>query len=100
MMQERLYDVKRAGEILGGLHPNDVYHLIHTGRLAAKRHVVRGKNIRPRLYVLQSELERYMRELPDAVEPPVVVAERPTRSRRSGRLPAGLRHEEVTRYYV
>lgn len=64
-MNERLLSILEVGEVIGN-HPNDVRKLIHDGRLSAKRQIVRGRGGRPRLKVLWSEVERYMRELDDA----------------------------------
>ncbi len=46
--------------------------------LAAKRHFLPSKGGKPRVFILESEIQRYLREMPDAVEPP---KHRPRRER-------------------
>jgi hypothetical protein len=65
---DRLYDTTRTGQLLGGLHANDVRELIRQGRLRAKSIVVRGKSRRPRQYVTASEIARFIAELPSPEE--------------------------------
>lgn len=60
---DRLYTTTAAGEILGGLHRNDVNILIRDRKLTAVIQPVRGRGTKPRKYIKASELERYMREL-------------------------------------
>ncbi len=77
---DQLFDTKRAGELLGGLHANDVYRLIKDGRIVAKKMVVRGTGKLPRLYIARSEIERFIRELPATDEvrvKPTTQARRP-----------------------
>lgn len=62
---ERLLPTRKVSDILG-INENDVRHLIRVGKLAAKHQVCRGKRGRPRLFVLQSELDRYIAALADA----------------------------------
>jgi len=87
---DQLYSTTKAGELLGGLHANDVRHLIRTGKLHGKAQVVRGKKGRPRLYVAASEIARYIRELPDANDPPPPAAETKPRAKTT---PRGLARE-------
>ena len=72
---DRLYDMTEAGKILGNLHPSDVRYLGKRGKLELVTQVIRGKGLKPRLYVRQSEVDRYIRELPTAgiveTQPPV-----------------------------
>lgn len=65
-MSDRLLDMTAAGAALGGLHPSDVRRLGRDGKLDLVKQVVRGRSVKPRLYVRQSELDRYIRELPPA----------------------------------
>lgn len=60
---ERLLSTRKVSAILD-INENDVRVLIRHGKLAAKHQVCRGKKGRPRLYVLLSEVERYIRDLP------------------------------------
>lgn len=97
---DRLYSTTAAGEILGGLHPNDVLTLIRDRKLAAVERTVRGKarGGRPRKFVKASELQRYIDSLPPAGSSAEEL-EAPTPKRRPG--PAGLAKEleSATRYY-
>lgn len=88
----RLLDTAEVGRRLGGACPSDVLHLIRTGKLAAKSLVIRGEGKRPRKYVLESELERYIQNLPDANGAAVPAPEPPKRER-------GRREKVKTEYY-
>lgn len=90
-MVDRLYDTTRTGELLGGLHPNDVLRLIHDGRLHAKKQRVRGKDLCPRYYVTATEISRYIHELPDAGDAPAPGTVEA--GKKADRKPAGLRKE-------
>lgn len=90
---ERLLDTREVGRRLGGAHPNDVLALIRSGRLAAKCLTIRGEGKRPRKYVPESELDRFIRELPDANEPVTPEAQPKPKSGRGRKpeKPAGFR---------
>ena len=60
-----LYDTTEAGKKLGNLHKNDVRELIKAGKLHAKVMVVRGTGKRPRQYVSDAEIDRFIGSLPD-----------------------------------
>lgn len=81
-MVNRLYTTKKAGELLGGLHVNNVYRLIQQKKLLAKTMVVRGRNKHPRMYIAASEIERFIRELP-------------TKGERAPRKNKGYRPQEI-----
>jgi hypothetical protein len=87
-LSERLYSIAKAGELLGGKHPNDVRALVHAGKLAGKREIVRGTGKRPRLVIPASAIDRYIRSLPDATEPA-----KPGRAARAGRVGRGVAAE-------
>ena len=95
---DKLYPTSVAGEILG-LRPDDVLVLVRRGKLKAKRQVVRGSGKMPRLYVLQSSLQRYIEGLDDGADPmpqgEVRIPEKKTR------MPVGLRAEisNVRQYF-
>ena len=63
-MVDRLYSTAKAGELLGGLHPNDVLLLIRDGKLDAVERPVRGTGKRPRKFVRESALQRFIEGLP------------------------------------
>jgi hypothetical protein len=63
--EERLLSTVEVGKLLH-LHQNDVRLLIADRKLAAKKQVVRGECKRPRMFVLLSEVRRYINDLPDA----------------------------------
>lgn len=92
---ERLYSTSQVAQLLGGMHLNSVLLLIKSKKLAAKRQLVRGKGKKPRLYVTATELNRYIRELPDADEKQRGEAPPPKSSRRHRAEP----DEVVTNYY-
>lgn len=95
-VRERLLTPAEAGQLLGGIDGNDVRTLIRAGKLRGVHQVVRGKDIRPRVYVPSFEIDRYIRALPPAVEPakpePEPEPEKPKR-RRERRVPAAFRAE-------
>lgn len=64
---ERLLTPAEVGTRIGGLCASDVRVLIRAGKISAKRLVVRGTNKMPRLVVLESEVERYMRDMEDYI---------------------------------
>lgn len=68
--------------MLGGLHPESVRRLIRDGKLKARPIVVRGQNKRPRMYVLASEVQRFMREERATVLDKCERLERASRKRR------------------
>ena len=63
---EQLLSTRRAGQRLGGLHPNDVRRLARLGLLKGKYMVVRGGNKKPRMYIIESSIAQYISGLPDA----------------------------------
>lgn len=79
----------QAGKRLGGLKASAVIRLIREGRLGAKVMPIRpDTGTKPRRYIPETELERFMRELPDAVQ------KKPERKRRSAyTLPTKLAEE-------
>jgi hypothetical protein len=91
-MIDRLYSTSKAGELLGGLHPNDVLLLIRDGKLEAVERPVRGAGKRPRKFVKESALQRFI----DGLHPPGGAKAEPGQKgkRRAVREAAG-----VTEYY-
>lgn len=85
---DAVYDTRTAGQILGGLHPNDVNHLIKAGKIAANLRPVRGK--RGRTVIRGRELIRYLNALPEKLPDASPGDEGPPvrRRRRSTRLKA------------
>lgn len=80
----RAYSTTKAGELLGGLHARDVCTLIKTGKLRAKKQVVRGKGIKARYLVLEDAIDDYLAKLEDAKTAAVEAEEKkpPTKARR------------------
>ena len=60
---DAVYDTRTAGELMGGLHPNDVHRLIDRGSIKARLRCVRGR--RGRTVILGSEIKRFIESLPD-----------------------------------
>lgn len=90
---DKLLSTQQVADRLGGMHRENVCVLIRTGKLGAKKVIVRGRSTKrptPRYMVPESELRRYIRELPDAVQteaPPEAnhrAQKRPTRRIRAG----------------
>lgn len=92
---DRLLTTREAGEMLGGMCPKDVLRLIDQGKLKAKLRPLNGVSPRSHRFVKQSEVLRYMDNLPDA--PANALELKPRRER----LNTGLRKElaTVTQYY-
>jgi hypothetical protein len=65
-MADRLLDIPDVAQLLK-LNPGDVGRLIHSGRLPAKKLIaMRGTGTRPRLRILQSALDEFIHNMPDA----------------------------------
>jgi hypothetical protein len=88
---DRLYSTAKVGELLGGIHPEQVRRLIRDGKLNAVSMPIRGRNIKPRKYVPQSEIQRFIADLRETL---VKKLERIERRVSRGRTPG-----PVTRYY-
>jgi hypothetical protein len=84
---DRVFNTTKTGELLGGMHRNDVCMLIRSGKLAAKRISVRGRGGRPRYVVTESAIRDYIRSLPDATQAPA------PRAKRRATLP-----DQITRF--
>ena len=90
---ERLYDTRQAGELLGGIHVNDVRNLIASGRLQATVMPIRGRGHRPRQYIKASELQRFIDSLS-------TLDEARARAKPERRKPRQKRElEQATNYY-
>jgi hypothetical protein len=59
---DKAYDTREAGELMGGLHPNDVNRLIERGAIQGRLRAVRGG--RGRTVILGAEIKRYNESLP------------------------------------
>ena len=73
-MPDRLFSAEDAGFYLGNISARAVRQLVKDGVLRAKHQPVRGKRLgekgaRPRFYIAQSEIERYIQSLPEAGDP-------------------------------
>lgn len=62
----KLLNLTEVGELIGRIHRPQVLALIRSGRLRAKRLNILGDK-RWRFYVTQSEVERFIRDLPEDV---------------------------------
>lgn len=65
-MSERAYTTTKAGELLGGLNPKDVRRLVRDGKLEARKFIARGKGVKPRLLILESAINTFLRRLDPA----------------------------------
>lgn len=89
-MSDALLTYSQAGERICGIGAEAVADLVRKGKLRAKTLIVRGQNKRPRKGVLASEVDRYLRELPE----PDADGKAPEPKRfRSGVRDAALRKE-------
>lgn len=61
---DRLLTLPQAAAIIG-VHSKNVGELVRAGLLVAKLLTVRGKGKRRRYRILESEVERYIRDLPE-----------------------------------
>lgn len=89
-MSDRLYSTTKAGELLGGISQDDVRRLIRAGKLGAVPMVVRGLNKKPRKYVPESELQRFIQDLRGTLT---------KKLERIDRKVARVKAEPVTEYY-
>lgn len=91
-MTDRLYSTSQAGQLLGGINPDDVRRLIRDGKLNAVPMIVRGKGKRPRKYIPASDLQKFIQDLRG-----VLVSKLERIDRRVSR--AKEKPEAVTQYY-
>jgi hypothetical protein len=64
---DRAYNLRTAGQLMGGLSEREVRREIKAGNIPAKRRpTARGTGKKPRLVILASTINEYVRSLPDA----------------------------------
>ena len=72
----KLLNFHEVGELIN-LNESDVRRLVRDGKLQAISQIVRGTGTRPRKFVLDSEVERYIKSLIPVIKPlPVRVIRR------------------------
>jgi hypothetical protein len=69
-----------------GLHLKDVRRLARLGLLRGKLIVIRGKNKRPRMMIIESSIQEYIDGLPDAAPIPSDLPAPVRRRAKRGRL--------------
>lgn len=89
---ERLLSIRKTGELLGGLNPNDVHRLGRDGKIKLVPQVARGRNTKPRKYAVASSVESYIKGLLREAEQPAAPA--PTDApEKPSRRPTGIAAE-------
>src|SRR5688500_3012637 len=100
-MPDRLFSAEDAGLYLGNISARAVRQLVKDGLLRAKHQPLRGKRpgekgARPRFYIAESEINRYIQSLPEFGDP----THQEERARRR-QLPSSiLRELEAAKRYL
>lgn len=68
---ERHYSPQQAKDVLGVAHVNEIYLMIKSGKLVARKRVLRGHGTRPRLIIPESELRKVIDAMPTTADEPV-----------------------------